>query len=126
MTDGEKALFDELVDGISVHSAKGIQATRAGVYTPEFDSAKTWSHHECPVFGYSPITPITPITPPQYRMLRVLEYVGSREFIDSHIKQRVIKGSPPSGWNGGEGVIIEGLIGELPPQITPKGESHNG
>lgn len=48
---------------------------------------------------------------PQYRILRVLEYVGEREWIDEQIAKRGIKGSfvLPNK----RGLIREAIIGDV-------------
>jgi hypothetical protein len=58
-----------------------------------------------------------------YRFLRVLEYVGTREFIDHMITNRGVKGSSP-GWHSGKhkqgsGFIKEAIVGELPDLLSP-------
>lgn len=52
----------------------------------------------------------------QYRMLRVIEYVGEREWVDEQIAKRGVKGSYviPSG----RGVIREAVIGETAELLT--------
>jgi hypothetical protein len=59
---------------------------------------------------------------PIYRVLRVLEYAGTREFIDHMITNRGVKGQSP-GWGGGrhghgEGIIRESFLGELPELVN--------
>lgn len=52
-----------------------------------------------------------------YRMLRVLEYVGTQEFIEQHWRNRAVKGMGPTSYNSvgpAKGVIREAVIGELP------------
>lgn len=52
----------------------------------------------------------------QYRVLRVIEYVGEREWVDEQIAKRGVKGSyiVPNG----RGVIREAIIGETAELLT--------
>lgn len=60
------------------------------------------------------------VEPPKvYRMLRVLEYVGDREFIESHMRNRGVKGHCPDGWRHRGGQITEAFIGEIPTLLRP-------
>lgn len=52
-------------------------------------------------------------TPKRYRLLRVLEYVGTREWIEDAIRQRGVKGSVPRNWGRMDGTIREALVGDV-------------
>lgn len=61
-----------------------------------------------------------------YRILRVLEYTGTREQIDRAIEMRQVKGTSPTNWNKGELVIREAIIGETAELLLPADEVQSG
>lgn len=56
--------------------------------------------------------------PKLYRMLRVLEYIGTREQIDDAIKRRGVKGTSPRPWGRSQLTITEAFIGEIPTALS--------
>ncbi len=106
--------------GLYKKTSDGIELTKDGMIPEIVDSNTTWSAPGCPVEGFVKIvlsTPEPPAPPKQYRFLRILEYVGTREFIDRHIQNRGVKGSSPRLWDGEEGRITEAFVGELPTEL---------
>jgi hypothetical protein len=51
-----------------------------------------------------------PTKPPAVRMLRIIEYVGTREWVDDQINKRNVKGCKVVR----DGYILEGFVGEVP------------
>ncbi len=61
----------------------------------------------------------SPGSGPQYKMVRVLEYVGTREFIDSHLKKRGVIGERDNRRNENPehyGIIREAVLGGMVPE----------
>jgi hypothetical protein len=54
---------------------------------------------------------------PKYRVLRILEYVGDREWVDEQIAKRQVKGS--YGLPNGRGVVREAIIGDTVELLIP-------
>jgi hypothetical protein len=66
-----------------------------------------------------------PMDKPKYRALRIIEYVGDRDWVDEQIAKRQVKGSfvLPNG----RGVVREAMIGDTVELLTPvetNGESN--
>jgi hypothetical protein len=57
---------------------------------------------------------------PRYRMLRVIEYVGPREWIDKQVELRGVKGSKVVGVEK-DCVIREAIIGDVA-ELLPETE----
>lgn len=51
-----------------------------------------------------------PTRPPAVRLLRIIEYVGTREWVDDQINKRNVKGRKIVR----DGYILEGFVGEVP------------
>lgn len=60
-----------------------------------------------------------------YRLLRVLEYVGPRDWIDGMIVRRQVKGTKVYGPNN-QMSISEAIVGDVPTLVAPatSGEAH--
>jgi hypothetical protein len=56
---------------------------------------------------------------PLYRVLRVLEYTGTREAVDKALEQRQVKGTAPIGWNSGALRIREAVLGDVAELLPP-------
>lgn len=50
---------------------------------------------------------------PLYRVLRVLEYVGTREAVDAALENRQVKGTVPPTWDRGRIRIREAVLGDV-------------
>lgn len=75
------------------------------------------------------LTSIKPAQQERVRMLRVLEYEGSREFVEVSLKQRTVRSElvlNSHGKVGERNTIREAILGEFPTILTQPGDSRYG